>query len=138
MNSTLAIASRARTVASPLSWGQSVSVTANRTHLVWRVSKASLSAIKQVSGMGCHSPRGIHRKGNASAFDVHRLVFAEVKLRLHSASVGFPSPQYSFLGEVLCSLSSYSSEFTTPFWFDSSFLNSLLNRIRFKISSSSS
>lgn len=47
MNSTLAIASLARTVASLLSWGHSVSVTANRTHLVWRVSKASLSAIKQ-------------------------------------------------------------------------------------------
>lgn len=55
MNSTLAIASLARMVASLLSWGHSVSATANHTHLVWRVSKESSSAIKQVSVMGFHS-----------------------------------------------------------------------------------
>lgn len=47
MNLTPAIAGRARMVASLVLWGHSASVTANHTHMVWRVSKESLLAIKQ-------------------------------------------------------------------------------------------
>lgn len=47
MNLTPAIAGLARMAASLLLWRHSASVCANHTHLVQRVSKESLSAIKQ-------------------------------------------------------------------------------------------
>lgn len=47
MNLTPAIAGLARMVALLVLWEHSASVIANHTHLVWPVSKESLSAIKQ-------------------------------------------------------------------------------------------
>lgn len=61
MNLTPATASLARMVASLLLWGHSASVTANHTHLVWRVSKDNLSATKQegLTEVGAVGPLGV-------------------------------------------------------------------------------
>ena len=92
MNLTPAIAGLARMAASLLLWRHSASVYANHTHLVQRVSKESLSAIKQVSMIGFRSLRGIREF--SLVLDMHYFVFGEVKLGLNS--IGFPSPHRSF------------------------------------------